>query len=78
MKTMTLVVSCPGFDHKLDKRIEKLVKREDSGSGYSFHTGKRDLEFDFKVEKAAKAAMARVRAAKIRGVSCKLWYNDED
>jgi len=79
MKTITLEVSYSRpsmIDRELEYRISKLVRREDSGSGYSF--GYRDLDFNFKVEKAAKAAMARVRAAKIRGVKCKLWYDDED
>ena len=79
MGTITLEVTYSRpclIDYNLEARIKKLVKRDDTGSGYGF--GGRDIAFDFKVEKAAKAAMARVRAAKIRGVKCKLYYDNKE
>jgi len=46
---------------KLDRKLE-LLSSCWSGSGYAFLSNKRDNEFDFKSEKAAKAFIARTKA----------------
>lgn len=54
-----------------DKDIEKAVRRKSLGSGFDFRTDLRDLEFEFKTERAARAAAKRVKKA-VRGTRCVL------
>lgn len=54
-----------------DVTIEKAAGVESSGSGMSFVSGLRDLEFEFKTERAALAAAHRIKKV-APGVRCML------
>lgn len=57
----SLEVMYNGYDHDLDRAIEKAVGGEREGSGMSMLTGMRDIRFDFKTERSARAAARRVK-----------------
>lgn len=61
----TLLVEYKGLPDERDDKIRRLVGRGDVGTGFMFATRERDLEFRFKRESAARAALARVRAARV-------------
>ncbi len=57
-----------GYD---DKDVESAVGKKRIGSGFDFETDLRDLEFEFRTERAAISASERVKKA-VRGVRCML------
>lgn len=56
-----------GYDHEKDRAIEKAVGKNNLGSGMALVEDLRDLDFEFKTERSALAAAARVKKA-VRGV----------
>lgn len=58
-----------------DKRLAKAVGRDSDGSGAGM--GERDNRWYYKRKFAAKAALKRIRAARIRGVRASL-YEEND
>jgi hypothetical protein len=61
-----VVVEYPGYDIELDRRLEKVIRREISGSGCCF--GVRDLGWIYKKREAAYDASKKLRAKRIRGM----------
>jgi hypothetical protein len=57
----SLEVCYAGYDHDLDRAIEKAAGVSREGSGMSMLTGLRDVRFDFKTERSARAAVRRVK-----------------
>jgi hypothetical protein len=55
-------VSYTGYDHDIDRKLERTVGRKLGGAGYGF--GSRDVNFYFKQEKAAKVAAAKLKRLK--------------
>ena len=64
-------------DPKKDARIRKAVGSYEGGGGYFFPTETRDLGWTYCRRCSAKAAVKRLRAARIRGVRVSL-YEDTD
>jgi hypothetical protein len=52
-------VTYKGYDRDYDCKIRRVVGRDNRGTGCGF--GDRDIQFYFIQEKAAKAAIARIR-----------------
>jgi hypothetical protein len=55
------VVYRGGYDWRKDKRIQSVVKRRCSGSGYYLPKRERDIDFHFAQRPAALRAVARLR-----------------
>lgn len=50
-----------------DSVVQGIVGRTSRGSGTNLLSMERDMSFEFKDEKEAKKALARIKKAKIRG-----------
>jgi hypothetical protein len=74
-KEYMLVVTYPGnrFSWFYDQKVIKLVRREDTGTGFGF--GERDVEFLFKNKQAAYRAARKVRNH-LSNTKAKVWTAD--
>lgn len=74
-KVYSLVVTYPGtrFGHGYDRKVERLVRKESTGSGFGFDG--RDLDFEYKSKPAAYKAARKVRNH-LSAVKAKVWTLD--
>jgi hypothetical protein len=61
--SVCLWVEYEGLPDERDDQISKLVGRHQSGSGYCFVYGTRDLNFEFATIRGAQGASKRVKSA---------------
>jgi len=73
-----LVATYPGHDSDFDLKLEKLIRRECSGTGFNLMDGMRDVSWIFNKKDAALKASQTLRAHRRRGMSVKVWNDDRD
>lgn len=68
-----VIASFRGGPHRpYEKLLERMVGRKCAGTGFSFVTGMRDIDWLFGTERAARAAVERLRAVPgVRGAKAR-------
>lgn len=68
-----VLASYSGHDVNFDGRLSRIARKPVESSGFDLASGKRDIRFSFSKKDAAYNASKRLRAARRRGMTVRVY-----